>query len=91
MTRGPLADGGSLQTARISGRPCEYGGGGETTAKFPLRNFFGWPGFTIELLATAGVDPIVFLGQNQILLMFRRYPERTHRSRFYRVRREVPG
>ena len=45
MTRGPLADGGSLQTARISGRPCEYGGGGETTAKFPLRNFFGCPGF----------------------------------------------
>lgn len=91
MTRGPLTVGGSFQTARISGMPYEYDGGGETTTKFPLRNLFGCPGFTIELLVTGGVDPIVFLDLYRRSRRFLRCPGRTHRSRFDRVRREVLG
>ena len=47
MTLGALEEGtGSDQIARMSGKDGWVGVGGETKARFPLRNLFGWPGFS---------------------------------------------
>ena len=48
MTLGALEEGtGSDQIARMSGKDGWVGG--ETRARFPLRNFFGWPGFSTTI------------------------------------------
>lgn len=50
MTLGPLEEGtGSDQIARMSGKDGWVGVGGETRARFPLRNLFGWPGFNTTI------------------------------------------
>lgn len=47
MILGLLEEGtGSDQIARMSGKDGLVGVGGETRARFPLRNFLGWPGFS---------------------------------------------
>jgi len=47
MILGLLEEGtGSDQIARMSGKDGLVGVGGETRARFPLRNLFGWPGFS---------------------------------------------